>query len=407
MRRTWAIVVALAALELLGVMTSSPTRAQDRAEAAADSVELIDVFDLLERYVLGRRIEPSLEGETTGLKWAFVPTVSYNPVYGLAAGALVSGSGRRGSLDSPYSSLSISGNYSTEGQTQFQARGDVFSRGGNYLLKLDGRYLDTARSTWGLGDISSQTGEFPMSFVLVRAYATLMRRVRGPVFIGVGFHHDEFSDIVDERARAGESTPFTEYSGGAPNKTMASGLSLNLLADTRDNLVNPRRGYYVSWSLRDYGTILGGDTNWQEMWAEARLYPTLPAGSRSVLAFWIYTWMTFGPAPYLNLPSNGWDTYGRGARGYLAGRFRGIDQLYLESEYRFSLTKNELLGLVVFANGTVTTGTQIGPFGNLDPGVGLGLRIKFNKNSDTNLAIDHAWGRANSTGLFLGLSEVF
>jgi hypothetical protein len=143
------------------------------------------------------------------------------------------------------------------------------------------------------------------------------------------------------------------------------------------------------------------------MWAEARLYPTLPAGSRSVLAFWIYTWMTFGPAPYLNLPSNGWDTYGRGARGYLAGRIRGIDQLYLESEYRFSLTKNELLGLVVFANGTVTTGTQIGPFGNLDPGVGLGLRIKFNKNSDTNLAIDHAWGRANSTGLFLGLSEVF
>jgi len=36
----------------------------------------------------------------------------------------------------------------------------------------------------------------------------------------------------------------------------------------------------------------------------------------------MYGWMTFAPAPFLNLPSNGWDTYGRGARGCLDGRAR-------------------------------------------------------------------------------------
>jgi outer membrane protein assembly factor BamA len=188
---------------------------------------------------------------------------------------------------------------------------------------------------------------------------------------------------------------------------VATGFSLNLLADTRDNLVNPRRGYYVSWSVRDYSEVFGGDGNWQEMWAEARLYPTMPEGSRNVLSFWMYTWLTFGGAPYLNLPSNGWDTYGRGARGYLAGRIRGADQVYIESEYRFPLTRDELFGMVVFVNGTATTSSSSGPFGSIDPGAGTGLRIKFNKKSDTNLAIDYAWGRANSSGLFLGLGEVF
>jgi len=405
----WIRVVAvlLATASFVAGPASSPSSAQDRALDSPDTVAVIDVFDVLERYVLGHRIEPALEVERTGLKWAFVPTVSYNPVYGLAIGALVSGSGRRGSLDAPYSSLSISGNYSTQGQTQFQARGDIFSKSGNYLLKLDGRYLDTNRATWGLGEIDSQVGEYPMSFVLTRAYATFMRRIRGPVFLGVGFHHDEFADIVDERAKNGESTPFTEYSGGAPARTTATGLSLNLLADQRDNLVNPRSGYYVSWSIRNYGTFSKEEPAWQEMWAEARLFPTLPVGSRSVLAFWMYTWLTFGPAPYLNLPSNGWDTYGRGARGYLAGRIRGADQLYLESEYRFPLTKNELLGMVVFVNGTATTASSSAPFGAIDPGVGAGIRIKFNKKSDTNLAVDYAWGRANSSGLFLGLAEAF
>jgi hypothetical protein len=381
----------------------------DSAVVAVDStgsVEQRDAIDII-KAILHREIKTQAGIELpTGLQWALLPTFSYNPVYGAAFGVMTSAAGRRGSRYSHYSNLSISANVSTQEQIQVQVRGDVFSPDETYLTKADFRYLDTRRSTWGLGPINDQQGEYPMEFLLKRVYATVLRKVSGAVYLGLGFHYDKFSKIVDERAELGDSTPFVEYSGGLLSTTNAVGVSFNLLADTRDNLVNAQRGYYLNWSFRNYPQTLGSDKNWQESWIEARVYPHVPARSRNVLAFWLYGWMTFGRAPYLNLPSNGWDTYGRGARGYLAGRIRGANQIYLESEYRWSLTADGLWGAVVFLNGTTST-TATGIYGELDYALGTGLRIKFNKHTSTNLTLDYGWGRVSSHGFFLGMSEAF
>ena len=377
------------------------------ADSSTTGIPQRDVFDFLNEHVLHRRVEPEIGGTLPrGLQWAVLPTISYNPVYGFAIGAMISGAGVRGIRSTRYSQLSISGNVSTTGQIQAQLRGDLFDRTGDYLLKADLRYLDTKRSTWGLGRISSDQLEYPMEFKLARAYATLYRRVSGPVFIGIGYHYDEFTDIVDARAQEGEVTPFTRYSGGALTRTAASGFSINVLGDTRDNLVNPSSGYYLSASFRDYSPDIGSDDKWQEMWVEMRLYPHLPSRSRGVLAFWLFGWTTYGNPPYLSLPSNGWDTYGRGARGYLQGRIRGASQFYLETEYRWPITQDGLWGAVAFINAT-TTETDNGILGPPDGAAGLGLRIKFNKRSNTNLSIDQGWGKHGSKVLFFGMTETF
>jgi hypothetical protein len=246
-----------------------------------------------------------------------------------------------------------------------------------------------------------------MEFKLSRWYATLFRRTSGPVYVGIGYHYDDYAEIVDERAVLGETTPFTEYTGSAVTRTRASGVSINLLGDTRDNIVNPSTGYYLSGAFRDYLKNLGSDLNWQEFWTEVRLYAKLPQQSPNVLAFWIYSWLTFGPAPYLDLPAVGWDTYGRGGRGYLQGRSRGLNQIYFETEYRKQLTRDGLLGAVGFLNLMATSDPQSQVFGRADWGGGVGLRVKFNKRSNTNLAVDHGWGEAGSRGWFMGMTEVF
>lgn len=409
-RTTLIVALALA----ITVFSGRPADAQ--AAVAADSAAVDsavttpvvqrDLMDVLKEHILHKRVEPQATFER-GLNWAVLPSFSYNEVYGLALGLSISGAGQRSVLTERYSNLSFSGNYSTTGQLQLQTRGDLFTTGGNYLVRADVRYLDTTRSTWGLGPYEADQQEYPMSFALTRFYTTVLRRVAGPVFIGIGYHLDEFDDIVDERARAGEETPFTVYSGGSPSKTKASGFSINLLGDTRDNIVNATSGYYLSWNFRNFMPAWGSDDRWQEMWAEMRVYPHLPARSRNVLAFWLYAWMTFGEAPYLNLPSNGWDTYGRAARGYLQGRMRGTDQVYLEAEYRFPLTSDGLFGGVVFASITSTTEMLTGAFGPNDIAGGLGLRIKFNKAAGTNLIIDHGWGQDGSSNIFLGMTETF
>jgi hypothetical protein len=398
-----ALSVALLTAPALSAQLETPTAVPDTVAAVPQR----DAMDLISK-LLNKRVESEISGTTrTGLSWAILPTFSYNPVYGVALGAMVSGAGQRSSRSARYSNLAISGNYSTQGQLQAQVRGDIFSTSGNVLTKVDARYLDTERSTWGLGHIEEHQEEFPMSFQLVRVYGTFYRRASGPVFIGLGYHYDEFMNIEDKRAEIGEGTPFTDYYGAAPGTTVASGFSLNVLGDTRDNLVNPSAGYYLAASFRDYLESLGSDDNWQEMWMEMRLYPHMPANSRSVLGFWLYTWMTFGRSPYLNLPSNGWDTYGRGARGYLQGRIRGENQVYFETEYRRTLTADGLWGAVVFVNGTVTTSPETNTFSRADPGIGVGLRLKFNKHTNTNLTVDFGWGRGDERGLFLGMTEVF
>ena len=90
-------------------------------------------------------------------------------------------------------------------------------------------------------------------------------------------------------------------------------------------------------------------------------------------------------------------------RGASAARTRSTS----ETEYRRTLTADGLWGAVAFLNGTMTANPETGIFGRADPGFGVGLRMKFNKHTNTNLTIDYGWGRDVSHALFLGMTEVF
>jgi hypothetical protein len=226
------------------------------------------------------------------------------------------------------------------------------------------------------------------------------------MFTGLGLHFDRW-DKISENVPPGTITDYQVYSGGIVTRATAGGVSYNVLYDTRDNPVNAQRGTFWYVSLRSYQKELGSDTNWQGVWSDLRVYPRIPGGSRNTLAIWNYNWFTFGDAPYLDLPATGWDTYGRGARGWLQGRIRGKNQIYAEAEYRAALTANGLLGAVVFANVVTTTTPVVGQFGPFDQGYGFGARIKFNKHNGTNLGVDLAWDLFGNPNVFFGMQEVF
>ena len=405
--RPWGLMACV-----LGALSSSPLHAQEGSPAAADSaigVPERDVIDVL-RSLTGRRMsDPSLSGELPiGLAWALLPSFSYNPVYGFAFGASATGAGRLSRTPhSHVSRLWTGASYSTTGQIQVEVRGDVFLHDDRYLILLDGRYLDTSRSTWGLGRVEPGQEEYEMDYRLLRGYLRLLYRIEGVVYAGVGYHTDTFSNIVDERGEAGESTPYLEYTGSLAERAHSGGLSINLLADARDNPVNPTQGYYLSSSFRSYLTDLGADMHWQELLLEFRAYPLVPARSRNRLGVWILNWFTFGDPPYLGLPYIGGDTYGRSGRGFLQGRIRARDLTYVEGEYRFDLTRDGLLGAVAFGGATWVSDPETGIFGKPNGSGGAGLRLKFNKHSDANLTVDAGWGSEGSFGIFIGMGEAF
>ncbi len=110
---------------------------------------------------------------------------------------------------------------------------------------------------------------------------------------------------------------------------------------------------------------------------------------------------------YLNLAATGGDMYNNSGRGYAVGRFRGRNELYLEGEYRFGITRNGLLGAVIFANGESFSELKSNAFETMAPAAGTGIRIKLNKHSNSNICIDYGVGTGGSRGFFVNLGEVF
>jgi hypothetical protein len=378
------------------------------AAESPSQAELRDIGDVLGE-LLGRKSVPT-EAELQprpGLSVVALPSIGYNPAYGVYVGIGASAGGWLGEpTRTNVSVFTLNVTYSTSQQLNIQLKSDAWVPGNRWNFKGDWRYLDTSQPTYGLGPTTVQVGRYPMEFRLWRFFQTAYRQVKGPIYVGAGYHLNLHDEIRDERAEAGEVTPFVTYSRGAVERTASSGVSGNVLVDSRDSPIDPRRGVFWNASLRFFSLGLGSDDDWQELLSDFRAYPIVPGGSRNVLAIWSALWMTFGQAPYLDLPAIGWDTYGKSGRGYVQGRLRAANQIYTEAEYRMPLRRDELLGAVAFVNATASTIPAAG-FGPLDPGFGIGLRIKFVKRTRTNLTLDYGWGSDVSKGLYLGTQEVF
>jgi hypothetical protein len=109
------------------------------------------------------------------------------------------------------------------------------------------------------------------------------------------------------------------------------------------------------------------------------------------------------------VPTTVMDKYGRSARGYQEGRYRGEKLIYGEAEYRGPVTRNGLLGMVAFATFTTVSDKQTGEklFDSIAPSAGAGLRLLIDKRSRTHLCLDFAWGKDGSTGLYLAIQDAF
>ncbi len=270
----------------------------------------------------------------------------------------------------------------------------------------DWRYLKYPSYTYGLGMNTSPADQDLLDFQYLKFHQSVLFQVRPHIFLGAGYAMDYFWDIEEEDKKPGDNTDFDKY--GSQTASFNSGISLNILRDTRDNPINAYRGTYANILLIPRFQFLGSDNNWTSLLAEWRGYYRFPENSNNILALWSYNWLTLsGRPPYLMLPSTGWDKTFNTGRGYIQGRFRSNNMVDAEAEYRIQLTRNGLFGMVLFTNLESFTNIDTWQFGTPAPAGGLGLRVKLNKFSRTNIAIDYGWGRQGSHGFFVNLGEAF
>lgn len=306
------------------------------------------------------------------------------------------------------SSILTSITYSQYEQVIFPIQADIWTKGNKYNIITDWRFLKYPSLTYGLGGHTATDSGYNIDYSYLRFHQAVLKTISKDLYLGIGYDLDYIWDIDEVNPPSGKATDFETY--GFSSKEVASGVEFRLLYDSRRNQINPENGGYYSVAYRPNFTFLGSDANWQSLVLDFRKYMRFPgANTHNVLALWSYDWFTTGGGnpPYLLLPSTGWDAYSNTARGYIQGRFRSKNMLYLESEYRFGITSNGLLGGVVFANAQSFSETISGRFQYLIPGYGAGVRISLNKFSRTNLCVDYGWGQNGSGGFFVNLGEVF
>lgn len=268
------------------------------------------------------------------------------------------------------------------------------------------KYYNYRQVTYGLGGYSTDIEAFDMNYQLLSMQESILRAVAPKLYLGLGYSLSYHWDIVDKGNSLGSPSDFQKYGDGA--KSSSSGLLYSFLYDNRSNAVHPQAGAFCSMVYKQNYRFLGSDHPWQSLLLDARKYFRILGDPNKILAFWSYNWLTLsGRPPFLDLPSTAWDTYENLGRGYTQSRFRSRNLIYLESEYRFNVLRNGLLGAVVFVNAQSVTDAKNNVFSAVWPGTGVGIRIKFNKTSNTNVAIDYGFGMNGSRGFFVNLGEVF
>jgi outer membrane protein assembly factor BamA len=409
--------VILSTAVMADAQSLPPNGKEEQAVRSESPVETIDVFDLV------RQLRHK-EGDPPPESWDYrKPMIAFAPVIGAkpSAGVLLGAAGNvafyRGDPSTTHISSTVTSlTFSTKKQIAITNRFTMFGRDNRWRLDGDHRFQWTSLETFGLGTSADTETGVTADFDFFRLHQTAFYQLRPALYVGAGLYFDNHTNVDpldgEEAGWAGSSYPTYSEAHGLPlDSQIAAGTSLDALWDSRDNFINADHGWLAKASYRTlFDGFLGGDSSWQKLNLDVRTYVPVSRDGRHKLAFWGFADLVLnGVAPYFDLPSTAGDTYGRSARGYAEGQFRGERLAYGEVEYRGTLMRNGLLGMVAFVNTTTVTNLENDEriFDSFAPAGGAGVRLLINKRSKTNLCFDVGFGKQGSRGVYLAIQEAF
>lgn len=262
--------------------------------------------------------------------------------------------------------------------------------------------LNFPQDTWGLGGNTPENNETLVDGNTIRIHQNVLKGILPNLAVGLGYQYDEHQELEIKETNLDADIPET-----TTNKTTSSGLSIPIVYDNRKNINNPQEGMYSSITFLYNDPSLGSDTKWQSLFFDVRKYFSIPF-ARSVLALRSYYWTILsGETPYFDLPSSRSEPgTGSSSRGLQKNRYRSNAMLFFESEYRFNISRNGFFGGVVFANTTSASEYETQHFKYWKPGIGAGIRLKFNKYTKVNVAFDFGISK-DYASVYLKIGEVF
>lgn len=368
--------------------------------------DLVDVALALLHKERDKRLDSAMSPAGKKLHLSAAPIFEYTLSTGFATGIASNGAFFMGDPHNTNTSSFLAAiKYTQKKQFLLPIQTSVWTPGNRYNFLGDWRYLNFPQDTYGFGGSTTDANRYVVTYKYIRFYESILKKIRKDFYLGIGYQLDRHWGIKEIDVPIGDMTDFQKY--GLAGSSTSSGMVINILYDSRKNSINPEGGsFYGNLAFTQNSKLMGSSSNWNSVLLDLRKYVRMPHGN--VLAFWFYGMVTLdGNPPYLDLPGTGLDTYNNTGRGYEQGRFIGKKMIDLETEFRFGISRDGLLGGVVFGNAESLSELGSNRFNTISAGFGIGLRIKLNKFSNTNACIDYGVGKNGSRGFFGNLGEVF
>lgn len=298
---------------------------------------------------------------------------------------------RKDSIMQP-SDITLTGNISINGFYTLTATGNNHFKGNRSRLSYSLEFARKTLNFWGVsyeGCAMNPLSEYTRQ--QIRWESDYVYKLSKQFYIGAAFNlnYADLSDIKD-----------ISYLEGQKQSYFFTGLGISLQYDTRDFILNPKRGIYIMFKEVIYPEFLGSfnktlfSTNfifdiYQKVW------------SGGIIAGDIY-----GQFNKKNTPWPLREELGSGGfrmRGYYGGRYIDCNQLTAQVELRQHIFNR--LGCVAWI-GTGSVFPELKKFNckNILPNYGLGLRIEFKHN--VNARIDYGFGK-DTGGFVFNFAEAF
>jgi hypothetical protein len=282
------LIPGILSLTLFLIVFSISSFAQEKAaEKPPKNCEQQDIRDLFRNK---KKKKPAKPPRKTML--LILPNVSSNPANGFLLGIGGTAGWHWGPKETTrVSSAGFSAVVTSKRQFLSFIKTNIYTTDDKLYLQGDWRYYIYKTPTYGLGtnspdtidmptiwawqgeDLEETDGAYPMDFDYIKFHEVVNVKIKKYLYIGAGYHLDLYTHISDNLLEL-DSVPlqltphylYSEIYDFDPERYMLSGLSLNVLYDSRDNLMNAYKGYYARINYRYNPTFLGSDQNSSSLW---------------------------------------------------------------------------------------------------------------------------------------------
>lgn len=285
---------------------------------------------------------------------------------------------------------------STKGRYNFSLADEIVLRNNEYIFQSYINYKETPEYIFGIGNNVKREDVERINTERIKVFVSGLYAVRKYFYAGALIDVSKYYNVSYDSGSYLEVHNVKGKDGGTN-----SGLGLLAAFDNRDNRYNASRGGYTMFSVTRFDKLFGSRYSYFRFDADFRKYHT--TWRNQIFALQLTTSYTDADVPFYELPMMGGDA---SMRGYYKGAYRDKTLLDFQAEYRVPVWN--IFGFATWLGfGQVSDSYQTMSLNGFRPSYGIGLRVRVDSRTNTNLRLDFGLGSSGVRGTYISFAEAF